>query len=340
MADTPAQRGQRAEHVLGAVRVLGESDLCWADAGRRRRERPVAGVAEHRDSGAHVRLDETKRVCIEPVHSEHGDVVAGIERRGDGAQSLSIGELDERVGLPRDDVSRRDDEAARADPTGPFHAEATGGSDYAYDAVARGDHDRRLRQPRIRWRHARRLSGERREGIDSGEDSEQLTGRHEVIEPAEHRRSLGSAPQAGLAGNEQRNRTEHPDHHEPRHGAEQQPAGGVDSVSRHDPGAQRRARERSERLEEDRADRSPGECRERLVRRLGTTVEECRPDARADPRAERDAGNRERARNQPLPKARKCGEQDERKRADVDRSHRSQATPDTLGRPRGRSSVG
>ena len=173
-----------------------------------------------------------ERRSVQPVHTQNGDVVVAVERGGIRAEALAVHELDQRVLLPCDDVRRRHNEAARSDPPRPLHAEPARCAEHAHDARPRREDCRRSREARIRWRHRRNLAGKRRERVDPGKRSEQLARRDNVVQMAEERRALRGVPQAGLAGDEQRDGAEHPDDDESRDGAEHETAGVVERAPR------------------------------------------------------------------------------------------------------------
>src|ERR1041384_4906349 len=88
----------------------------------------------------------------------------------------------------------------------------------------------------------------------------------------------------------------------------------------------RTAEERGECLEQERTEGGAGESREGRVRRVRSTGEKLRRKPGADERSGDDAGNGQRARDEPLLQSEERREDDKADRNPVDLGHADQAT--------------
>src|SRR5207244_3403046 len=100
VANLSANARDRPRDGTVAVGVLAEHRHGAADPGRLRVEGPVAGIAEDRDRGAGLRVDEAERLRAKPGHAQDGHVVPSVDGDGNRAERRAgAEELDGRVVL-------------------------------------------------------------------------------------------------------------------------------------------------------------------------------------------------------------------------------------------------
>ena len=245
------------------------------------------------------------------ANAKHGDVVPRIEREHVGAVRAAVaGNLHRRVVLSGDDVCGGDDEPRCREPAAALDAEAAGTADDPDDGRLGADDRGAARDRRARRHRGRRRPDDRRERVDAGEQPEQAVRRDLLVEAADDFRALDFVTEAGLAGDEQRGRTHHPDECDaggrPEHGA----ADRIEEAKRREPepAAHEGAEDARDRLKNERADERAGEPGERRPGRGRAAVEHVRRRPRAEIGAGDEAHEGEGARNEAAAEAAEGGQ--------------------------------
>ena len=163
---------------------------------------PFSGNPSTATGSAGLRGSERQAAQSEIPDSQHGDVVARIERDHVRRQSAAGLQLDDGVVLTRDDVGRSHDEIGPRGPAGALHSDVRKPSRArARRWVTRDARRPRARRPRVR-RRDRRRPGPRWSGRDRSAPSTFSTsvGGMNFVQPLQERRALRTAAKVGLPG--------------------------------------------------------------------------------------------------------------------------------------------
>ena len=214
------------------------------------------------------------------------------------------------------------------DPAASRDAQSACRAEHAHDARRGAANARRAQQRRIGRLDRRGGPHDRRERIDASEQSHACSPAARVVEPPQDERLLApltqrpSAPARAAPTRRRPRRARDP---QTRRARDRRPSRASAAAAAVATPRSVRPADRPDRLEQERADRSASEPCERRIRRGRAAGEEMRREPRADDRPDDDAGQRQRARDQPFLEPQQSRDRDEGERDPVDRGHAPQA---------------
>ena len=223
MADETADRGHLAQRT--AHQHVGGR----AHASRPGVERTVLRIPEDRHGVARVRIDDRKRRRAQAGNPQHCDVLLAVDDQGSCRPAAC---LDLRRAF--DHVRRRHDELRPRDPARALHAEPARDGGDANDARTNGPHRSRRERPGVGRRLRRRRPGNRRERVDARERAQNVSRRHDRVQPLEDQRTADLVSHLRLVGQLQQDGPRDPHEDEPERGAGQKTADRVQQSQRRD----------------------------------------------------------------------------------------------------------